>query len=57
MYRNESALLGCECTLVKPFNGCRRGRVVATYGTTLIVRLVNGTDIVAKRTDLSKITV
>lgn len=41
-YDQLSSIIGCFCTLLFPYRGQTEGTIVEDYGTSVIVRLING---------------
>ena len=41
-YGELTSIIGCFCTLLFPYRGQTEGTIVEDYGTSVIVRLING---------------
>lgn len=50
-YENET-IIGCSCTLLEPYKGYTDGEVVWDYGKEIVVRLINGKEVVRSRDDV-----
>ena len=49
---DETDLVGCSCTLLEPYKGYTDGEVVWDYGREVVVRLINGKEVVRGRDDV-----
>ena len=48
-YDNETDIIGCSCTLLEPYKGYTDGEVVWDYGREIVVKLINGKEVVRGR--------
>lgn len=51
-YENETDIIGCSCTLLEPYKGYTDGEVVWNYGNEIVVKLVNGKEVVKNRDEV-----
>jgi hypothetical protein len=51
-YENETDIIGCSCTLLEPYKGYTDGEVVWDYGREIVVKLVNGKEVVRSRDEV-----
>lgn len=51
-YENETAVIGCTCTLLYPYKGYSDGEIIDDYGMELLVRLTNGKELSVYRDEL-----
>jgi len=54
MYYDEepTEVIGTSCSLLEEYKGYTEGRVVGDFGTSLVVQLTNGKEIVVDRNEL-----
>ena len=51
-YEELTKIVGAYCSLIVPYRGYTEGTVVWDYGNELVVRLINGKEIVAYRDEV-----
>jgi hypothetical protein len=51
-YEELTEIIGAYCSLIVPYRGYTEGTVVCDYGNELVVRLINGKEIVAYKDEV-----
>lgn len=51
-YEESTEIIGSYCSLVVPYRGYSDGTVVGDYGLELVVRLINGKEVVVYRDEV-----
>lgn len=51
-YDETESIVGCFCTLLYPHRGQTEGTVVEDMGTEVVVKLVNGKEVVEYRDEI-----
>jgi len=51
-YDEMESIVGCNCTLLYPRRGQTEGVVVEDYGTEVVVKLLNGKEVIEYRDEI-----
>lgn len=51
-YEESTEIIGSYCSLVVPYRGYSDGTIVGDYGLELVVRLINGKEVVVYRDEV-----